>query len=108
MKDTTSDMPEQHKSQGAPNGSVDCGDCCSEQLPVATGASPVRMRHNKPEGGSLVTSAVRMTPPEPDAAMNAERVKCFTRSGADRLPYPGMSDRDWNSKDQKAPNMEKN
>jgi hypothetical protein len=81
----------------APDGSVDCGDCCSKQLPPAPGAAPVRFRHNKPEGGSLVTSEVRPMLPEPDNAMQAERERCFTRHGADRIAYPGMSGRDWDS-----------
>ena len=102
-----SDIPEQHKSEGAPSGSVDCGDCCHEQLPPAPGGSPVRMRHNKSEGGSLTTSEVRPTPERPHVVQDPAKVKMFTRHGEDRIAYPKMSGRDFNSKGHKAPNMEK-
>ena len=102
-----SDIPEQHKSEGAPSGSVDCGDCCHEQLPPAPGGSPVRMRHNKSEGGSLTTSEVRPTPERPHVVQDPAKVKMFTRHGEDRIAYPKMSGRDFNSKGHSAPNTEK-
>ena len=87
-------------------GSVDCGDCCLEQFAPAKGALPVRTRTNKPEGGSIVTSETQPTPPYPDESEDAARVKLFTRGGADRIAYPTMSGRDWNSTGAPAPNKE--
>jgi hypothetical protein len=84
-------------------GSADCGDCCSEQFTPAVGAEPVRVRHNRPEGGSIVTSETRPTPANPD---DASKVKMFTRHGEDRLPYFKTSPRDWNITGAPAPNKE--
>ena len=83
--------------------SADCGDCCTEQFAPAPGALPVRVRKNKAEGGSLVTSETQPTPPNPD---DKSKVACFTRGGESRLPYPGVSGRDWNITGAPAPNKE--
>ena len=82
---------------------ADCGDCCSIQFQPAPGAQPVRMRHSKPEGGSLVTSETSASLPNPD---DKSKVACFTRHGESRIPYPGVSGRDWNITDAPAPNKE--
>ena len=90
----------EHEGKQEP-ASASCGDTCHEQFEPAPGGEPVRMRHNKEEGGSLVTSETRPSLPEPD---DASKVKMFTRGGEDRLPFFKTSPRDWNSTDAPAPN----
>lgn len=92
----------EHEGKQEP-ASASCGDTCHEQFEPAPGGEPVRMRHNKEEGGSLVTSETRPSLPEPD---DASKVKMFTRGGEDRLPFFTTSPRDWNMGDKPAPNKE--
>ena len=80
------------------------GDTCHEQFTPAVGAQPVRMRHNKPEGGSHVTSETSVAPEHPHKAQDPGKVAKFTRGGEGRVAYPGVSSRDWNNDDKNAPN----
>lgn len=82
--------------------SVKGGHTEHEQFKPASEAHPLRMRHNKPEGGSLTTSepSPMYHPGERDkASMDAAKVKKFTRGGEDRIAHPTMSGRDWSVDD---------
>ena len=87
--------------------SIRGGDTRHEQFVPAQGAAPVRMRVNRPEGGSHTISATRPTPPKPHDVQDMAKMELFKRGGSgtsDKIPRPGMSGRDFNSKNEPAPN----
>lgn len=87
-------------NEGMPS-SVMGGDTLHEQFQPATAdVHPVRMRHNKPEGGSHTTSmpTPMYAPGERNRGMvDAAKVKKFTRGGEDRMAHFKTSPRDWNT-----------
>lgn len=90
--------------------SIPGGHTKHEQFLPAEGALPIRMRHNKPEGGSLTTSETRPAPPKPHDVQDKAKMDLFKRGGSgtsDKIPHPVMSDRDWNSEGISAPNTAK-
>ncbi len=93
-------------NEGLPE-SILGGHTRHEQFVPAEGANPVRMRINKPEGGSHTTSETRPTPPKPHDVQDRAKMELFKRGGSgtsDKIPRPGMSGRDFNSNDVPAPN----
>jgi hypothetical protein len=90
----------------------DAGSTVLSQFEPAPHADPVRVQHEQKDltAGRYVHSADHaVTGPKTKQELKAEddaKVATFTRGGEDRVAYPGVSDRDFNSKSSNAPNTE--